>query len=1110
MPASSTSAPYRAHRERQRVRILTAARRLFDQRGIDRVAVSEIIAAAGIRASTLYEYFSNKDEIVWALVEEYMRESAARTLAAVDAAQGSAIDKIAALFQAAEDDLVDRPERVRFMAQFDAMYAHDWSVEQLLAVEDRIATGRLNGLESLIRAGMSDGSLRSDLNPRLTMHAVMNALIGTQRRLASLGTRVEKEYGKPIVQLFRESIRILLLGLSAPASNSRKPKFISSSKSAQPKKRTAMPKSLRLVLAFSLALGSLVTLPIRAQLSPSPRQTFSADAHWKFFLGDPPNAQATSFSDASWRDVTLPHDWSIEAAPNKDNPSAGGGGYFPGGIGWYRRAFIAPASWRGKQVNVYFEGVAANATVYLNGHELGMHPYAYTSFRFDLTPWLNIGKSNLIAVRVDDSQQPASRWYVGAGIYRHVHVIVTDPIHVAPWGVFVTTPEATGDDAKLVVKTSVDNSTSQSAQVSVETTILSPDGQTVAHATTPLLVNEKSNAEATTDLSVAHPALWSPDEPRLYRAVTEVVQNGKPIDRTETTFGIRTLSWSVDQGLLLNGRSIKLQGGSVHHANGPLGAEAFDRAEERRVQLLKDAGFNAVRTAHNPPSPEFLAACDRLGLLVLDEPFDVWKTKKVDFDYAHLFDQWWRKDIDSMVLRDRNHPSIIIWGIGNEIPEAWTPAGAPIAKQLAGSIRALDNTRPITEAFPGATYTKNTDAVMAQLDIAGYNYNLVQNSQKDHERVPTRIMVSTETMPANAFSQWQTIHDHPYTIGEFVWTAMDYLGESGIGAPAILPDDQAKQAAAVTEMMKGAMANMGADGKNPFADFAEQQKKQEEEAKKQREEQAKQKKAAGNLMSLMFHGYPWHAADCGDIDLVGHRKPQSYYRDILWKGGDRVYATVRVPMPSGEQYIQIGWSVYPTMHSWTWPGQEGKDMQVEVYAGTEKVRLYLNGKLIGEQPTGVNEQRRALFTLPYAPGTLKAVGVNGDQEVAINTIETAGAPASLKLTADRTTLHADGEDLSYITVEAVDAEGRHEPNESAEVHFTVSGPATIEAVGNGDGQSTESYRGNQRALFHGRALVIVRTTTGTGAIHLEATAPGLSSASVELHAEPAAPRAELQ
>ena len=866
-----------------------------------------------------------------------------------------------------------------------------------------------------------------------------------------------------------------------------------------------MHRTLRLVLAASFTAGSLFVLPARAAdppaTPPSPREDLNADAHWKFILGDPADAQAPTFNDASWRSVTLPHDWSIEGKIDKDNPTAGGGGYFPAGIGWYRRSFTAPASWRGRHVSIYFEGVAANATVYLNGHDLGIHPYAYTSFRFDLTPWLLYGKTNLLAVRVDDSGQPSSRWYMGAGIDRHVHVIVTEPVHIAPWGVFVTTPEANDDGAKIVVKTAVANDTPQAVQVSIETTILSPHGQTVAHSAAPITVNENARAEAIADLSVEHPELWSPDSPHLYRAVTEILRDGKPVDRVETTFGIRTLSWSVDNGLLLNGKSIKLQGGSVHHDNGPLGAEAFDRAEERRVQLLKDAGFNAVRTAHNPPSPEFLAACDRLGLLVLDEPFDVWKTPKVKYDYAHLFDQWWRQDIDSMVLRDRNHPSIIIWGIGNEIPEAWTPAGAPIARQLAASVRALDPTRPITEAFPGATYTPSVDAVMAQLDIAGYNYNLVQNGLKDHARVPSRIMMTTESMPANAFAQWKTIHEHTYTLGEFVWTAMDYLGESGIGAPANVTPEQAKQVEAITNMMKGAMANMGADGKNPFAGIAEQQKKQQEEAKKH---------PGNNLMSLMFPGYPWHAADCGDIDLIGDRKPQSWYRDILWRGGNRVYATVRVPAPPGMLTVAIGWSVYPTLHSWTWPGQEGKDMQVEVYAGTEKVRLYLNDKLIGEELTGIDQQRRALFTVPYTPGTLKVVGVNGDQEVASNVIETAGAPARLKLTADRSTLHADGEDLSYITVDAVDAEGRLEPNESAEVHFTVSGPATIAAVGNGDGQSMESYRGDHRALFHGRALVIVRTTTNPGAIHVEATATGLNASSIDLQAGPAPEQAELK
>ncbi len=339
------------------------------------------------------------------------------------------------------------------------------------------------------------------------------------------------------------------------------------------------------------------------------------------------------------------------------------------------------------------------------------------------------------------------------------------------------------------------------------------------------------------------------------------------------------------------------------------------------------------------------------------------------FDYARDFNEWWQRDVDSMVLRDRNHPSIVVWGIGNEIPEAWTPDGAPIAQKLAARIRSLDSTRPVTEAFPGATYTPSTDAVFAVLDIGGYNYNLAQNRAKDHERVPGRIMMTTESMPAAAFEQWDVTHQYPYTLGEFVWTAMDYLGESGIGTPAELTPQEAAMADQVAKMMQQGMSNMGADGKNPFEGMADTNAKPNPIAK------------------LLFPGYPWHAADSGDLDLTGFRKPQSYYRDILWNGGDRVYATVRLPEPEGKKIVAMGWAVYPTLPSWSWPGQEGKEMQVEVYSGAEKVQLFLNGKLIGEKPTGREQQFKAVFAVPYAPGTLKAVGVRRDHPVAESVLD---------------------------------------------------------------------------------------------------------------------------
>jgi beta-galactosidase len=379
---------------------------------------------------------------------------------------------------------------------------------------------------------------------------------------------------------------------------------------------------------------------------------------------------------------------------------------------------------------------------------------------------------------------------------------------------------------------------------------------------------------------------------------------------------------------------------------------------------------------------------------------------------------------------------------------------------------------------------------MANLDIVGYNYNLVINQSKDHARVPTRMMVTTESLPASAFDEWKTVHEHPYIVGEFVWTAMDYLGESGIGSWSYATPELAQQATMMQAMMKQMMADMGANGKNPFAGIPPPP-------------QPTDKPKKPSPLNLLFPGYPWHAADCGDMDLTGHRKPQSYYRDILWHGGDRVYATVRLPEPEGKKIVAIGWSVYPTLPSWTWPGKEGKEMQVDVYAGTEKVRLYLNGKLIGEAPTTVDQERKATFTVHYEPGALKAEGMNGDHVVATDLLETASAPAKLRLTADRDIVQADGEDLSFVTVEALDAQGRLQPNAAQEVKFAISGPGTIAAVGNADGMSDASYQGDHRALYEGRALVVIRTAHKAGKINLAASAEDLTPAAIAIESKTA-------
>jgi beta-galactosidase len=836
------------------------------------------------------------------------------------------------------------------------------------------------------------------------------------------------------------------------------------------------------IAAFLLAIQ-----PLAARPASSPRTVLSADADWKFVLGDPVGAALQTFDAQSWRTVTVPHDWSIEGTPNEKNPTGGGGGYFPAGIGWYRKTFTAPAAWKGKRVSLEFDGVSSNATVYLNGQKLGTHPYAYTSFRFDITSLLNLSATNVLAVRVDNSEQPNSRWYSGSGIYRHVRVVVTEPVHVAPWGVFVSTPEASAKSATVVLKTEVQNDSNETADLTLRTVLLGPSDVKTRALETKVTVNAGQLSETSQQITLDEPMLWSPGSPRLYRARTQILKGAKLLDEVETSFGVRSLTWSVDKGLLLNGTPIKLAGGSIHHDDGPLGAAAFDRAEERKAELLKAAGFNAVRTAHNPPSPAFLDACDRVGLLVLDEPFDVWTESKRRYDYARFFHDWWQQDIDAMVKRDRNHPSIIMWGIGNEVPEVWTAKGAPIAKELAARVRSLDSTRPLTQAFPGATYGPNPDAAIAQVDIAGYNYNLAQNLPEDHRRVPERIMMTTESFPADAFEQWSLVQDHPFVLGEFVWTAMDYLGESGVGAWSYGSTKQATQMGQMKNFLRAYMAKMGADGKNPMAASQD-----------------------GGPPNPLFPGFPWHAAYCGDLDLTGFRKPSSYYRDILWNGGDRVFATVRLPETEDKKIIAAGWSVFPTLPSWTWPGQEGKPLTVEVYSGAEAVRLYLNDKLIGEKPTGRDRAFKAEFEVLFTPGILRADGVRAGKVVAVSVLQTAGDPLRLKLAADRNVLDANGQDLAFVTVEAVDEKGRLQINADQKVQFTVAGVGIIAAVGNGDGQSRDFYAGNTFNLFNGRALVVLRTTRKAGSIKLTASAEGLTASSLVVESKSAESLSKLR
>jgi beta-galactosidase len=772
------------------------------------------------------------------------------------------------------------------------------------------------------------------------------------------------------------------------------------------------------------------------------RERLPFDHDWRFLQGDPSGAEATSFDAAAWRTVDLPNDWSIEGKIDPRNPMGGSGGFFPAGIGWYRRSFTAPAAWKGNRVSVEFEGVYMNATVYINGHELGAHPYGYTSFFHDLTAHLQSGANNVLAVRVDQSKQLNSRWYSGSGIYRHVWLHVTGPLHIAPWGVFVTTPEVSAARAKVSVQTRIENQSAKQSKFVLHTVVYARSGAAAGQSGASASLEPGGSIAASQEIAVDKPALWTPGSPNLYRAVTRVVEDGETVDEVSTPFGIRSIEWSAEKGFLLNGTPVKMAGGCVHRDNGPLGAAAFDRAEERRVQLLKEAGFNAIRTSHNPPSPAFLDACDRLGMLVMDEAFDCWSRGKNRYDYSVVFQDWWQRDIDAMVLRDRNHPSVAMWSIGNEIPERGEPLGAQEAKMLADYLRGLDRTRPITSALNSVARWSDTDGYYAALDIGGYNYNL-SNHGADRKRVPARIMACTESFPQATFDDWAMVADFPYIVGSFVWTALDYLGESGIGRWSFRdPKDTSRE-------------GYGAP-------------------------------------------YPWHGSDCGDLDICGTRKAIAHYRNIVWDRGEKLYLGVRQPVPEGKQMSVTRWGVWPVYASWTWPGMEGKALAVEVYSRGDTVRLYLDDTLIGEEPTTRAERFQANFSVPYAPGVLKAVALQGGKAIAETVLRTVGEPAQVRLTADRIALRADGQDLSFITVEAVDANLRPHPNAEHQVTFRLEGPGAIAAVASGDMTSEEPYQGNRRKLFHGKALVVVRTSRAAGILTLTAAAPGLKGTTLTI------------
>ncbi len=701
--------------------------------------------------------------------------------------------------------------------------------------------------------------------------------------------------------------------------------------------------------------------------------------------------------------VNLPHDWDIYEGPN---PATGatkeGGGWFPGGKGEYRKMFKTP---KADIVTLHFEGVYQKAEVIINGQKAGQHAYGYTPFTVDITPYLNKNeRDNEVIVKVNNSEQPNCRWYSGSGIYRHVWLETKGRRYIDEWSVRVTTPD-------------------------IHTVNLKAD----------VVMEDGSRKPVERTIHVKNPHLWSTDDPYLYHTTIEAEGDVLPV-----TYGIRTIEYSSEKGLILNGKPILINGACVHHDDGVLGAMAFDAAEIRKVKLMKEAGFNLIRTAHNPTTRAFLDACDSLGMLVIDEVFDGWRTQKNPYDYSTLIDSCYREDIHAMVQRDRNHPSVICWSIGNEVIERKDIRVVTTARKLKKAILEMDNTRPVTEALCAwdndwEIYDPHAEV----LDIVGYNY-MIHKHKSDHERDPKRVMWQTESYPRDAFKNWALVHEYPYIIGDIVWTGLDYLGESGIGRYYY-------------------------EGERPGEHY-------------------------------VSGGQPdWHGAYCGDVDITGWRKPISHYREILWKTknmpmhewkdgqmsstpieDDGLYMAVKEPDGYHGKIHQTAWSVWPTWESWNWQGWEGKAIDVEVYTKDPQVKLFLNDKLIDTKNVNQSTEFKAIFQVPYEAGTLRAETCWGR----IKTLSTAGEPAALRLTADKNSLNHDGQDLAFITVEVIDKNGNICPDAAIPCEAIVKGQGSMLSFASADLKDREPYTSPKVTTWKGRALLVVRSMQKRGKIQV--------------------------
>jgi beta-galactosidase len=807
---------------------------------------------------------------------------------------------------------------------------------------------------------------------------------------------------------------------------------------------------IRSILPLLILLAALAEAPTPAAAQ---RQRLSMDPGWRFSLGDPTGAEQPRFDDGRWRRLDLPHDWSIEGTPREDAPGGGRMGFFPAGIGWYRKSFRLPGGARGRAAWLEFDGVYMNADVWINGVHLGRRPYGYASFAYDITRHLVPG-INVVAVRVDNSRQPNSRWYSGSGIYRHVWLTVTDRLHVGHWGTYVTTPHADSAGADVVARTRVENGYGGSRDGVLRSVVVDSSGREIARAETPFTLAAGGAVELEQRLRVDSPRLWSVDSPALYALHSAVMDGRRRADVAVTTFGIRTIAFDSDRGFVLNGRRVKLRGVNLHHDAGALGAAVPETVWRHRLETLKAMGANAIRTAHNPPAPEFLDLCDRLGFLVMDEAFDEWTIGKVPEGYHRYFEEWFERDVVDFVRRDRNHPSVVLWSAGNEIGEQSTPDGVGVLRRLVDIFHREDPTRPVTTGNDqiAADGHPATLAFLSAEDVVGYNYvdrwherreRFAEQDRHDH---PEWKMIGTESgsvfqsfderyslgddstvvrpnytsgmVQAERLWKWVTLHD--YFAGNFMWTGIDYLGEST---------------------------------------------------------------------------WPFKGFGSGAMDITGRPKDAYYLYQSLWT--DR--------------------PVLRLFPHWNWPGRRGQVIPVLAYTSCNIVELFLNGRSLGEkrlefpaqgtsggwntyaQPVvrATTNDLHLSWDVPYEPGVLRAVGRRRDGTVACEAeVRTAGPPAAIRLSADRDTITAGPGDVALIRFEIVDSAGVTVPTARDLVRFEVNGGAIL-ALDNGDLQDHAPYRSDRRHAFNGRGLAIV-SAPRAGVLRLTASADGLKPASVSV------------